>query len=353
MGVLTHMDLIANSKQLKKTKKKLKHRFWTEIYQGAKLFYLTGLVNDEYRKHEVHNLARFISVMKFKDLGFRVNHSFVVADRFEDLTQPDLMRQNFKVDRTVCLYGYVRGCPLKKNSSVHIPGCGDFQIDDVTFLSDPCPLPSQEKKRTLDDRERLIYAPFSGVGGIVYDKDAVYIELGGSHSHANRKNNANNEDDHVQNGKFGSNPYINSMIMSKNTIDSKLTAAKLSLFSTSESLTSADADQMRLVSEANSAANEKAREKEDQKADADEALSDKRPKPARKSVRFENSSGSDNDDEEDAEDDEEDNDEDEDDDENEDDSRLDYSLEENSMVRPLFQILGGIFGVTKLLNSHH
>lgn len=33
MGVLTHMDLLSNSKQLKKTKKRLKHRFWTEIYQ--------------------------------------------------------------------------------------------------------------------------------------------------------------------------------------------------------------------------------------------------------------------------------------------------------------------------------
>lgn len=33
MGVLTHMDLLSNNKQLKKTKKRLKHRFWTEIYQ--------------------------------------------------------------------------------------------------------------------------------------------------------------------------------------------------------------------------------------------------------------------------------------------------------------------------------
>lgn len=50
--------------------------------KGAKLFYLTGLVNNEYRRNEVHNLARFISVMKFKDVGYRLNHSFVIADRF-------------------------------------------------------------------------------------------------------------------------------------------------------------------------------------------------------------------------------------------------------------------------------
>jgi ribosome biogenesis protein BMS1 len=33
IGILTHMDLVGSPKHLKKTKKKLKHRFWTEIYQ--------------------------------------------------------------------------------------------------------------------------------------------------------------------------------------------------------------------------------------------------------------------------------------------------------------------------------
>jgi ribosome biogenesis protein BMS1 len=44
MGVLTHLDKFKDAKQLRKTKKKLKNRFWTEIYDGAKLFYLSGLV---------------------------------------------------------------------------------------------------------------------------------------------------------------------------------------------------------------------------------------------------------------------------------------------------------------------
>jgi ribosome biogenesis protein BMS1 len=33
IGVLTHMDLLKDNKKLKKAKKRLKHRFWTEIYQ--------------------------------------------------------------------------------------------------------------------------------------------------------------------------------------------------------------------------------------------------------------------------------------------------------------------------------
>jgi selenocysteine-specific translation elongation factor len=43
MGVLTHLDRLKTAKQLRKTKKELKSRFWTEIYNGAKLFYFSGI----------------------------------------------------------------------------------------------------------------------------------------------------------------------------------------------------------------------------------------------------------------------------------------------------------------------
>ena len=43
-------------------------------------------------------------------------------------------------------------------------------MKEISLLSDPCPLPDKEKKRTLNERERALYAPMSGVGGIVYDK---------------------------------------------------------------------------------------------------------------------------------------------------------------------------------------
>ena len=60
-------------------------------------------------------------------------------------------------------------------------------MNNIADLPDPCPLPETLKKRTLIEKEKTIYAPMSGVGGIVYDKDAVYIDLGGSHSHAKKK----------------------------------------------------------------------------------------------------------------------------------------------------------------------
>jgi selenocysteine-specific translation elongation factor len=33
MGVLTHLDSFKDNKRMRKTKKRLKHRFWTEVYQ--------------------------------------------------------------------------------------------------------------------------------------------------------------------------------------------------------------------------------------------------------------------------------------------------------------------------------
>ena len=66
MGVLTHLDQLKGGKSMNKTKRTLKHRFWTEVYQGAKLFYLSSMSFDLYNNREILNLARFISVMKFK-----------------------------------------------------------------------------------------------------------------------------------------------------------------------------------------------------------------------------------------------------------------------------------------------
>ena len=44
------------------------------------------------------------------------------ASRMEDLTEPELIRTNPLTNRTVCLYGYVRGCPIKADTPIHIPG---------------------------------------------------------------------------------------------------------------------------------------------------------------------------------------------------------------------------------------
>uniref|UniRef100_A0A183BL28 Bms1-type G domain-containing protein n=1 Tax=Globodera pallida TaxID=36090 RepID=A0A183BL28_GLOPA len=183
IGVLTHMDNVPKRSTLKSIKKQLKHRFWTELYQGAKLFYLTGLQRQRYLSHEIKNLGRFISVAKLRPILWRNSHPYIFCDRFEDLTDPELIREDPKVPRTISFFGYVRGVHLKNYSAIHLPGVGDFRIRNIGILPDPCPLPAnQTAKRNLNEREQLVYAPMSGLGGLVYDKDAVYIDIGGSKS---------------------------------------------------------------------------------------------------------------------------------------------------------------------------
>ena len=80
MGVLTHLDMIKQTKKLQRTKKMLKHRFWKEVYSGAKLFYLSNLQHGQYLKNEVKNLARFIAVMKFRPLTWQTTHPYILGE---------------------------------------------------------------------------------------------------------------------------------------------------------------------------------------------------------------------------------------------------------------------------------
>jgi ribosome biogenesis protein BMS1 len=67
MGVFTHLDQFRTAKNLRKTKKLLKHRFWTEIYDGAKMFYFSGVINgNKYLKNEIKQLTLFISRAKVR-----------------------------------------------------------------------------------------------------------------------------------------------------------------------------------------------------------------------------------------------------------------------------------------------
>ena len=87
------------------------------------------------------------------------------------------------MDRTITLYGYLRGPNLPaRNAKVHIPGAGDLEVKEVERLADPCPLPTleSERRRKMGEKAKLIHAPMSDVGGVMYDKDAVYINVPGS-----------------------------------------------------------------------------------------------------------------------------------------------------------------------------
>ncbi|CAK9054473.1 unnamed protein product [Durusdinium trenchii] len=218
IGVLTHLDSFKENKQLRKVKKSMKHRFWAELYDGAKLFYLSGLQYGRYHRLEIQNLARFIAVQKAPLLSWRQSHPYVLALRWEDQTDPTLPEASA---RRLDLYGYV-GCSesdvrretveSSRRSTDPLPR--DFNIAGIKKLTDPCPPPqeteaerrrAQARKgdekwgapgatdradgadgvtknkpkknalRTLAERHRVVYAPGSEIGSITVDSEAMYI----------------------------------------------------------------------------------------------------------------------------------------------------------------------------------
>ena len=153
--------------------------------------------------------------MKFRPIVWRTTHPYILVDRMEDLTDPEEIRANDRIDRNVSLYGWVRGSHLKNHCAVHLPGVGDLRIKDVSRLRDPCPMPNSERiRRSLNEKERSVYAPFSGLGGIVYDKDATYIETGGAG--AFQKNKKKDE-------------LVEALENVQDTIDSKIQKSSLKL----------------------------------------------------------------------------------------------------------------------------
>ncbi|GMI42333.1 hypothetical protein TrCOL_g8852 [Triparma columacea] len=178
MGVLTHLDEFKTAKALRASKKMIKHRFWTEIYQGAKIFHFNGIINNKYLKNECKQLTLYINRVKFRPLQWRNTHPYVIIDRHEDITVPSGPNEEDTGERTVTFYGYVRGTNLRPNQKVHLIGAGDFQIKEVSAMPDPCPFPSKNKDQSLSKKDTLLYAPLSNVGAVMVDKDAVYVEVG-------------------------------------------------------------------------------------------------------------------------------------------------------------------------------
>ncbi|CAG8444065.1 15149_t:CDS:10 [Acaulospora colombiana] len=188
---------------------------------------VNGIINGRYPNQEIHNLSRFISVMKFRPLVWRNTHPYLVADRVEDLTDPEEVRKNPICDRTVTLYGYLRGTNMKANMKVHIPGVGDQNLSDITILSDPCPLP-EKVRRSLSEKQKLIYAPMSDVGGIMYDKDAVYINVPGSFT---KGTGDNGDEDEFEQGP--GEKMVVDLQDAPETLASKLKETSISIFANS------------------------------------------------------------------------------------------------------------------------
>jgi len=186
-GILTHLDLFRKPQALKDAKKRLKHRLWGELYQGAHLFYLSGVLNGRYPDREIHNLSRFLSVMKNpRPLIWRNSHPYTIIDNYRDVTHPTKIEEDEKCDRTIELSGYLRGTNFSaQGQRIHIAGLGDFTVASMETLPDPCPTPAMEQalakatgktgKRRLDEKDKKLYAPMADRSGLKITGDHIVI----------------------------------------------------------------------------------------------------------------------------------------------------------------------------------
>jgi ribosome biogenesis protein BMS1 len=73
----------------------------------------------------VGKIARYIGTSNPSTICWRVNHPFIVCDRWE-ISQDNNYQDDELVD--VNFYGYVRGASYRMNGRMHLVGMGDFFV---------------------------------------------------------------------------------------------------------------------------------------------------------------------------------------------------------------------------------
>jgi len=187
VGVITHMDDFRQNKSLSKYKKQIKKRFIKDATDKSKLFYLFGIKNNLYIKLQLHTMARYLKVIKPNQPGFRINHPYIFCDRYDINFSKTKKEENKEIneekedDVIVSLFGYVRGNHLNKNSLIYINGLGEYNIDFAEKIDDPCPIEMVAKngkiKRTLKKKDKNLYAPYSNINMLEYDRKSGYINI--------------------------------------------------------------------------------------------------------------------------------------------------------------------------------
>ncbi|XP_067306704.1 pre-rRNA-processing protein TSR1 homolog [Pseudorasbora parva] len=87
-------------------------------------------------------LLRHLSAQKQRRLGFRSRRSYLLAQRATYIPNNSQNGTGGPATGlgTLCVSGYIRGCPLQVNRLVHITGHGDFQLSQIDAPADPLPL---------------------------------------------------------------------------------------------------------------------------------------------------------------------------------------------------------------------
>ncbi len=217
-------------------------------------------------------MALHLSRVKFRPLVWRNTHPYIIADRREDLTPPQLVSEDPNCDRDVALYGFVRGTHFRQGGIIHLLGGGDFKIEDITRLSDPCPLldssgsgAATPSRTTLKSKKVLIYAPLADVGGVKMDEDAMYIDIGranytkkdylvkeaakgGDNYSGSELEYDDSDESSVEGGDTNPSNMLRNLQGVQVGVDAKLQESEMKLFSTGKAIRAGDVAQ-RLMNE--------------------------------------------------------------------------------------------------------
>ena len=90
-------------------------------------------------------LLRHIANQKQRTVFYREHRPFLLADKFEFVTTAD--ESEDKSIGTLKISGFVRGQPLDVNRLVHIPGFGDFQMQQIEAPPDPYSIKNIKRKK--------------------------------------------------------------------------------------------------------------------------------------------------------------------------------------------------------------
>lgn len=177
--VITKLDKIEGLSKQRSIVKKMKKRIWTEVCDGIKVLTMTKVVGGRYLDRDVSTAARYITQMKYRPFMWRSTHPYVIADQVqvESSQEHAGIKSNEQGMRLFSVTGYVRGgVALKKSTTFHLPGIGDYAAESIEVVDDPCPTVNSQKKK-LSERKKPLYAPTSEIRGMRVDQDGVYLEI--------------------------------------------------------------------------------------------------------------------------------------------------------------------------------
>ncbi|ELA41336.1 uncharacterized protein VICG_01576, partial [Vittaforma corneae ATCC 50505] len=164
--VLTNYDQKISSKAVKDVEVRLQKEFSFPV----KFFCLRTAEDNREHYENIRHFMRYIETMKYRPVEWRCVHPYVVVDRMRGETA----------------FGYVRGGPIGKEVSAHIPGHGDVEITDIEVCSDPLGSRSNVFYSVLEETNDNEAGEESGVDSIFLEESSgrTSLDMEGESSHS-------------------------------------------------------------------------------------------------------------------------------------------------------------------------